>query len=75
MLELKFRTVIIRDSAARSVTSDATDASVTNTTGEVLPDLWIWDSPAISVRSVINVISVRNMDATQFYLQDYSKLT
>ncbi len=67
--------VITWDLAEKAVTSDATDASVTNTTGEVLPYLWIWDSPAISVRSVrsaIIVIRVRNMDATQFYLQDYS---
>ena len=40
------------DSAAKAVTSDATDATVTNTIGEVLLCLWIWDSPAISVTVV-----------------------
>jgi hypothetical protein len=45
VLEITFRTLIIRDSAAKSITSnvtdatDATDATVTNTTGEVLPYL------------------------------------
>jgi hypothetical protein len=39
---------MVWDSAAKSVTSDATYATVTNTTGEVLLCLWIWDSPAIS---------------------------
>ena len=56
VLELTFRTAIIRDSAAKSVTSDATDATdatVTNTTGEVLLCLWIWDSPAIFVALVV----------------------
>jgi hypothetical protein len=39
---------MIWNSAAKSVTSDATGARVTNTTGEVLQCLWIWDSPAIA---------------------------
>jgi hypothetical protein len=42
VLELTFRTAIIRDSAAKAVTSDATDATDANTTGEVLLYLWIW---------------------------------
>jgi hypothetical protein len=36
MLEPTFRTVIIWDSAAKPVTSDATNTTVTNTTGKVL---------------------------------------
>ena len=63
------RLLYVSQMPAKSVTTDAT---VTNTTGEVLTDLNIWDSPAISVTSVINVINVRNTDATQFTLQDYS---
>jgi hypothetical protein len=59
VLELTFRTAIIRDSAAKSVTTDATDATDAsdatdaNTTGEVLLCLWIWDSPAIFVALVV----------------------
>ena len=44
------RLLYVSQTPAKSVTSDATDATdatVTNTTGEVLPYLWIWDSPAI----------------------------
>jgi hypothetical protein len=52
VLETTFRTVIIWDSAAKSVTTDAINATVTNTIGEVLLRLWISDSPAISVAVV-----------------------
>jgi hypothetical protein len=41
VLELTFRTAIIRDSAAKSVTSDASDASDANTTSKVFPFIWI----------------------------------
>jgi hypothetical protein len=30
---------------------------VTNATGEVLPDIWFWDSPAISATSATNATS------------------
>ena len=38
----------------KSVTSDASE---TNATGEVLPDIWFWDSPAISATSATNATS------------------
>jgi hypothetical protein len=62
------------DSATKSVTcdaTDATDATVTITTGEVLTDLNICDSPAISVTCVINVTSVINVHKMAAHCSPY----